>query len=895
MTVAIPIPKETLSTTSFTQGDSKWAAYRKRALEDLYWFAAVVLGYGDKIPMNPSTHLLLCKFLERKTGSKILDTAHYRKIEMPRETGKSTLARAYAIQRICKDPNIAILLINEKELLAKDFLSDIKYQFESNQLLQALFPELLPRDLNATTWSATRILVNRTSGRPDPTIDVIGVGGAVAGKHPDLIIADDMISREAMENARAGSWQIMHQTNRWVNQLDPLVNKSALPYPEITFIGCIAEGSRVLMADGTWREIQNIEVGEKVWSWDAEGASFKAQTVTGVWPQGEADTVRVRTGAGRTSIQTTPNHPFLTAAGIKDPSKVRWHRADWFKPYSPVQMVAETPGVYSGQSYEACWLAGFLMGDGWVTKYQGKNKKGNRTSYSVSVARSVYPELNAAVVGAMKTHLGAAVYETATKCFRIDSNVAGKKAEELGLRVGVRAPHKRLPQWIFNALPDEKRAYLRGLCDADGNRMPAKTETHRLSTASAGLAEDVKLLALTCGVRPTSIHKRTRKAWAPNSPKPTDSTEYSIGLRFEKRTGPLREWRVMSVEKDAGKVPVWDLSIEGTENFVCEGFVVHNTRWWHNDSYEHIEKAYGYDEDPRVVILKAQTPTGQIQLSAYKKGDLAIFRRAAIEEGRSIFPEKWDLEKLAKIRMTDPALFAANYMNEPSDDVTATFKQDWLLPITWLDDTQFYITDGSAKKVITRVRDLDKLILVDPGGFGERVVENRARAAAVVVGDDFNGHKFFLDCHSQQQTFLDAIEEIVALSSKYQPRKIYVERAGQQAAFASLLRQALQKANLNIIVDDTTLKAAGDNKDVRILEMEPYFQRGEVFVGTGPSFHEFKTQYAQYPRAARKDILDILGYWPRLMRKHSSVQNNPDERRAAELATYRSKRKWRAA
>lgn len=557
MSVAIPVLKEKPpATTSFVQGDQKWTSYRKRALDDLYWFASVVLGYGDKIPMNPSTHLLLCKFLERKTGSAILDKAHYRKIEMPRETGKSTLARAYAIQRICKDPNIAILLINEKELLAKDFLSDIKYQFESNELLKALFPELLPRDLNATTWSATRIIVNRTTGRPDPTVDVIGVGGAVAGKHPDLIIADDMISREAMENARAGSWQIMHQTNRWINQLDPLVNKSALPCPEITFIG---------------------------------------------------------------------------------------------------------------------------------------------------------------------------------------------------------------------------------------------------------------------------------------------------------------------------------------------------TRWWHNDSYEYIEGAYGYNEEPRVVILKATTPTGPIQLSAQKKGDLAMFKRAAIEDGRSIFPEKWDLEGLAKIRVRDPALFAANYMNEPSDDVTATFKADWLLPITWLDDRQFFITDGSAKKSVLRVSDLDKLILVDPGGFGERVVENRARAAAVVVGDDFNGHKFFLDCYSEQQSFLDAIKQIVSLTSKYNPRKIYVERAGQQAAFAQLLREELRKANLNVVVDDTTLKASGDNKDVRILEMEPYFQRGEVFVGTGPAFHEFRQQYSQYPRAARKDILDILGYWPRLMRKHAVSNQNPDERRAQELAIYRGRRKWRAA
>jgi hypothetical protein len=546
---------------TFQRGDDRWKALRKRCQSDLYWLADVVLGLGDKIPMRPKTHLLLCRFIEKKTGSALLDTARYRKIEMPRETGKSTLIRAYTVQRILQNPDIAILLVNEKELLAKDFLSEIKWQFTNNELLLALFPDLVPADLNDTTWSATRIVVNRTTGRPDPTVDTAGVGAALAGKHPDLIICDDMISREAMENARAGSWQIMHQTNRWIHQLDPIVNKSAEPFPEIVFVG---------------------------------------------------------------------------------------------------------------------------------------------------------------------------------------------------------------------------------------------------------------------------------------------------------------------------------------------------TRWWHNDSYEHIEDAYGYGEDPRPVMLRAKVDSEVTQVQAYRKGDLAIFRRAAIEDGRSIFPEKWSLEDLAKIRVRDPALFAANYMNHPADDVTATFKQDWLKPIVWLDEQQFYITAQDATKKVLRLKDLDIILVVDPGGFAANIAESRARAAAVCLGDDFQGHKFFLDCYSEQDTFNAAIRHIVGWCFKYGPRKIYVERAGQQAAFAQLLRVEIQKAGLTVNVDDTTLKPGagkgGSGKELRILEMEPYFERGEVYTGTSAAFHEFRTQYAQFPRAQRLDVLDVLGYWPRLMRKHNPSQSNrPEVRRAQELATYHSRRAWRSA
>lgn len=545
-----------MSNLTFTQGDKRWHALRQRCQDDLYWFADVVLKYGERVPFRPKTHLALCRFIERKTGSKLLDDARYRLISMPRETGKSSIARARAIQRILRDANHCALLINEKELLVKDFLSAIKYELTNNELLRALYPELVPLDLNETTWSATRIIVNRTTGRPDPTIDVAGVGAAVAGKHPDSIDADDIISREAMENARAGSWQIMHQTNRWVNQLDPIINKSADP-PEITFIG---------------------------------------------------------------------------------------------------------------------------------------------------------------------------------------------------------------------------------------------------------------------------------------------------------------------------------------------------TRWYYNDSYEYIEKAYGYGEEPVPVILRVKLPDGteQVLNCCYRVGDLAVFRRAAIEDGQSIFPEKWSLEDLAKIRMRDPVLFAANYMNQPSDDVTSTFKAEWLKTFQWLDEHQFLFQDESARKQVVRLQDLDLLILVDPGGFGQRVSESRARAAAVLVGDDGKGHKFFIDCYSEVDTYLACIRQVVAWTQKYRPRKIYVERAGPQAAFGELLRQELQKKLLDVTVDDDTLKPESKAKEVRILEMEPYWQRGQVFIGSGAAFHEFRTQFSHFPRGQRVDILDILGYWPRLMKKQMHSTMSAAASSSQQKANYQGRmRAWR--
>lgn len=141
------------------------------------------------------------------------------------------------MQEACRDPNTSTLIANEKQETAQDFIATIKYHFETNDLFRSLFPEIIPPDFNKVTWSATRACAKRDTGRPEPTFDCIGVGGTVTGKHYDRIICDDLISREAMENARSGNWTIMNKVNRWVNQLGPLLSQQAKPFPWIRFIG----------------------------------------------------------------------------------------------------------------------------------------------------------------------------------------------------------------------------------------------------------------------------------------------------------------------------------------------------------------------------------------------------------------------------------------------------------------------------------------------------------------------------------------------------------------------------------------------------------------------------------------------------------------------------------
>ena len=522
----------------------------------MYFFADVILGYGPKIPISPTEHLLLCRFVERRTGSPLLDMAPYQLVLVPREVGKTTLiTQADTIRSICQNPNTSILLGNEKEDNAKLFLAEIKRQFESNELLRALFPEVIPENYNETTWKATQIIVRRPEGRKEPTVFVTGEGGTVTGLHPDRIIIDDMLSKEAMENARVGDSSVMGRVNRWVNTLPQLLSSNAQPFPSLTFVG---------------------------------------------------------------------------------------------------------------------------------------------------------------------------------------------------------------------------------------------------------------------------------------------------------------------------------------------------TRWWVGDSYEYVEKTFGHGETRQYVALRATTPDGRkldmpIE-GCYRVGDLAVYQRAGLEQGRVAFPSKWPQERMTKIQFEDPATFACQVQNNPADEAVAVFKMSWLenKRFVWLDDRTVQFTAMTGKRRQLRASDLDILMFVDPGGFSTANVEDRARAAIVITGSTGAGEHLLLEAWSEHETFLTAIQQVIAYASRYAPRKVIVELAGQQAAFIELLRRTAQAADVPIPlqVERPGTKAKAN----RILDLEPYFQQGHLYVARSPAMAEFLEQYQRFPRTVRVDVLDALAYGPRFWRRESGSQANVEQRRARELEAYRARR-----
>ena len=112
---------------------------------------------------------------------------------LPRETLKSTLiTQNFVLWSIIKNPDIRVLIANEKYDNAKNFLRVIKKQLESDVIKDNF------GDFVGDTWSESEIIVKKRKRHEfkEPTVRIAGIGASSVSLHFDLIVADDLVSRE---------------------------------------------------------------------------------------------------------------------------------------------------------------------------------------------------------------------------------------------------------------------------------------------------------------------------------------------------------------------------------------------------------------------------------------------------------------------------------------------------------------------------------------------------------------------------------------------------------------------------------------------------------------------------------------------------------------------------
>ncbi|GAB5471430.1 MAG: hypothetical protein Kilf2KO_44600 [Rhodospirillales bacterium] len=166
---------------------------RQLCREDLYFLLRYALGRSDadndfvfrrcrEVQTSPDGHLDL----------------------WAREHFKSTIITfAKTIQDVLRDPEVTVAIFSHTRPIAKGFLRQIKWEFESNGRLLAWFPDVLwegGKPPKGVTWSLDDgIKVKRRGNPKEATVEAWGlVDGQPTSKHFSLKVYDDVVTRESV-------------------------------------------------------------------------------------------------------------------------------------------------------------------------------------------------------------------------------------------------------------------------------------------------------------------------------------------------------------------------------------------------------------------------------------------------------------------------------------------------------------------------------------------------------------------------------------------------------------------------------------------------------------------------------------------------------------------------
>ena len=444
----------------------------------------------------------------------------------------------------------------------------------------------------------------------------------------------------------------------WSDNIYNLVTKRAHAYENAYVewldanIGCLAEGTKISTNPGI-NDIEKINEGDKVITFNETTKELEAKKVLAKKFSGIKPTYNIILDKGKRELISTSNHPFLSLKYYSNRAKklgryefawtplsqlsaesyllVAKQMPDLGKPYTLTQPNMERSMLNRNQygaeyrmstnykytklklpketNEDLLWLFGCTIGDGNTDIAKSKKSDSNRYG---RLAFSVPDNDHARekIVKLMKSIFGLEKYTERKDKVLITYNSLFL-AEFFKLNgIDGNAHTKRVPKWVYSLPLNQKRALLAGYIEADGR---INGNNSRFKACNKELLEDLKILAMTCGIEVNRIKEEKEikriKINGINAPE----KEYTSYIMYVSDLFKLRELlsegnkikvpknprtkkgrfldktkrrihlpehlellQITSI-KPNGDLPTYDLEIEGTHNFIANGVIVHNS------------------------------------------------------------------------------------------------------------------------------------------------------------------------------------------------------------------------------------------------------------------------------------------------------------------------------
>jgi Fe-S cluster assembly scaffold protein SufB len=369
----------------------------------------------------------------------------------------------------------------------------------------------------------------------------------------------------------------------WSTNVYNLVTQRSLVYEGATMewvdanLGCLTGDTDVLLA-GNSKPIRDIEPGDIVYSLDSDMQLTRNPVIAKKY-SGRQQVHRVLTENHR-EVQATANHPFLALSKQGKHFSLVWKRLDQLRTGDWVAISGNPPDHGSPRSFapipahgikpvalpqvsseDLMWLLGVYVGDGYLEQ--------SRVYFAVPPQDSAH-----ARVVRLLGELFQVDYEVRGKTIRVNSTQLVDWFLSLGL--GVNAHEKRIPAWMRTLPKAQRAAFIEGYIAADGHRR-ANHKNLSITSANRELLEDVKSLAISCGLTPRKISRWSRREKKPLGVEEKEYTYYFLYFGDERYEQPVHFSQVTAIET-LGIEDTWDIEIANSHNFVANGFIVHNSK-----------------------------------------------------------------------------------------------------------------------------------------------------------------------------------------------------------------------------------------------------------------------------------------------------------------------------
>ncbi len=402
------------------------------------------------------------------------------------------------------------------------------------------------------------------------------------------IYATDSLHAAVVEVIALPGAKVRYTTiQNWSNDVYNLVTKRAHAYENSTVewidanTGCLT-GDTLVLKNNDVVPIAEIQPGDYVYSLTPEFEIARSR-VLDRWenPPQQVYNLVLR---NHRQVRATANHPFLVGRKVGRTRRVGWLPLASILPGDEIAIAGQVPDrgkphVFStaeprkrlrrqisappGSTDDLMWILGFYMGDGYFDA-------GNRVVFAVPDSDPACERLLTLVADVFGVELqrGPGVQLRANSGAFVDwLRAAGFEGD---------ADTKRVPDWVYRLPHSQKRAFIDGYIAADGH-VRSGHRNISLTSVNLYLLNDVKALAISAGLNATKISTWTARHKLPLGKELKTYTKSYLYFGDETLDAPVHFVPVLTIEP-AGEHVTYDITVEGTANFIANGIFAHNSR-----------------------------------------------------------------------------------------------------------------------------------------------------------------------------------------------------------------------------------------------------------------------------------------------------------------------------